>query len=96
MSEAPVITIYSTGFCAYCVAAKNFLKSRGKSWTEVRIDTDPANRAALAARTNLTSMPQIFIGETHVGGFDDLVALERHGALQPLLEGNASNEEHSE
>jgi glutaredoxin 3 len=96
MSETPVITIYSTGFCAYCVAAKNFLKSRGKCWTEVRIDIDPANRAAMAARTHLTSVPQIFIGETHVGGYEDLVALERHGGLQPLLEGNVSNKDHHE
>ena len=96
MPEAPIITIYSSGFCAYCVAAKNFLKCRGKSWTEVRIDTDPANRAAMAARTKRTSVPQIFIGETHVGGYEDLVALERHGGLQPLLEGNAPGKEHGE
>ena len=93
MPEAPVITIYSSGFCAYCVAAKNFLKSRGKSWTEVRIDTDPANRAAMVARTRLTSVPQIFIGDTHVGGYEDLVALDRRGGLQPLLEGDATNKE---
>ena len=89
MPEAPVITIYSSGFCAYCVAAKNFLKSRGHGWTELRVDTDPANRAALAARTDRTSMPQIFIGDVHVGGYEDLVALDRHGGLLPLLEGVA-------
>ncbi len=83
----PVITIYSAGICPYCVAAKNFLKSKGRSYTELRIDTDPANRAALAARTNRSSVPQIFIGDVHVGGFDDLVALDRHGGLQSLLEG---------
>ncbi len=85
MPEAPVITIYSSGFCPYCVAAKNFLKSRGHGWIEFRIDTDPANRAAMAARTNRTSVPQIFIGDVHVGGFDDMVALDRHGGLTPLL-----------
>ncbi len=86
MAEAPVITIYSSGFCAYCVATKNFLKSRGHGWTELRIDTDPANRAALAARTDRTSVPQIFIGDVHVGGYEDLVALDRLGGLLPLLE----------
>jgi glutaredoxin 3 len=85
MPEAPVITIYSSGFCPYCVAAKNFLKSRGQSWTELRIDTDPANRAAMAARTSRTSVPQIFIGDVHVGGFEDMVALDRQGGLAPLL-----------
>jgi glutaredoxin 3 len=93
MPATPVITMYSSGYCPYCVAAKNFLKSRGHAWTELRIDTDPANRAAMAARTNRTSVPQIFIGQTHVGGFDDLVALERHGGLQPLLESASSGVE---
>jgi glutaredoxin 3 len=86
MADAPLITIYSTGTCPYCVAAKNFLKSRGRNWSEVRIDTDPANRAALAARTNSTSVPQIFIGDTHVGGYEELVALDRVGGLAHLLE----------
>lgn len=85
MAEVTVITIYSTAMCPYCVAAKNFLKSKGHSWTELRIDTDPANRTAMRARTNRTSVPQIFIGDLHVGGFDDLVALDRQGKLQPLL-----------
>ena len=89
MAEAPVITIYSTAMCPYCVAAKNFLKQRGRSWNELRIDIDPANRAAMAARTGRTSVPQIFIGDVHVGGFDELVALDRHGGLQPLLEAKA-------
>ena len=87
MAEAPVITIYSTATCPYCVAVKNFLKSRGRGWNEVRIDTDPAQRAALAARTSSTSVPQIFIGDTHVGGYEELVALDRMGGLAHLLEG---------
>lgn len=86
MSQPPVITIYSTGICPYCVAAKNFLKSKGRSWTELRVDTDPANRAAMAARTNRSSVPQIFIGDTHVGGYEELIALDRQGGLLPLLE----------
>jgi glutaredoxin 3 len=83
------ITIYTTGFCGYCVAAKNFLKSRGHSWTEIRVDTDPAQRAVMMETTKRTSVPQIIINGTHVGGYDELVALDRSGALQPLLEGAA-------
>lgn len=84
---APAITIYSTAICPYCVAAKNFLKSKGQQWTEVRIDQDPAQREAMVARTQRTSVPQIFIGDTHVGGYDDMMALHRAGKLEPLLAG---------
>ena len=79
------ITLYSTAICPYCVAAKNFLKSRGLSWNEIRIDTDPVERDRMMARARRTSVPQIFIGETHVGGYDDLMALHRAGKLEPLL-----------
>ena len=85
----PEITLYSTAICPYCVAAKNFLKSRGLSWNEIRIDTDPAEREKMVARARRTSVPQIFIGETHVGGYDDLMALHRAGKLEPLLEAAA-------
>lgn len=84
------ITIYSTAICPYCVAAKNFLKSRGLGWNEVRIDTDPAARDAMLARTRRTSVPQIFIGDTHVGGYDDMIALHRAGKLEPLLAGESA------
>ncbi|HEX5755898.1 MAG TPA: glutaredoxin 3 [Arenimonas sp.] len=85
----PEILIYSTAICPYCVAAKNFLKSRGASWTEVRIDTDPVRRDEMLARARRTSVPQIFIGDRHVGGYDELVALDRAGELRLLLEGVA-------
>ena len=78
--------IYTTAICPYCVAAKNFLKQRGAGYTEVRIDMDPARRAEMMQLTKRTSVPQIFIGDTHVGGFDDMVALDRAGGLMPLLE----------
>lgn len=81
--------MYTTAICPYCVAAKNFLKSRGASWTEVRVDTDPARRTEMMDRTQRTSVPQIFIGDRHVGGYDDLVALDRAGGLKPLLETQA-------
>ena len=83
----PQIVIYSTAICPYCVAAKNFLKSKGQTWSEVRIDLDPAEREKMVALTKRTSVPQIFIGDTHVGGCDDLVALDGRGGLVPLLQG---------
>ncbi len=86
---APSILIYTTAICPYCVAAKNFLKSKGQGWIEVRVDTDPAEREKMIARAKRTSVPQIFIGDTHVGGYDDLIALHRAGGLEPLLVGAA-------
>lgn len=86
MPEQPEIIVYSSAICPYCVAAKNFLKSRGLAWREVRIDLDAAERTRMVERTGRTSVPQIFIGETHVGGYDDMMALHRAGKLDPLLE----------
>ena len=85
----PEIRIYSTAICPYCVAAKNFLKSQGHEWTEVRVDLDPAEREKMVATTRRTSVPQIFVGDTHVGGYDDMMALHRAGGLLPLLDGQA-------
>ena len=67
------------------MAAKNLLKSRGASWTEVRVDLDPVRRTEMLARARRTSVPQIFIGDLHVGGFDELAALDHKGELAPLL-----------
>ncbi len=89
-STAPEITLYTSAICPYCVAAKNFLKSKGQTWTEVRIDLDFEQRQAMIARANRTSVPQIFIGQTHVGGYDDMIALHRAGKLEPLLAGGES------
>lgn len=83
------VLMYTTAMCPYCVAAKNFLKSRGAAWTEVRVDTDASARALMWEKTRRSSVPQIFIGSTHVGGYDDLVALDRGGGLQRLLGGAA-------
>lgn len=83
---APEITLYSTAVCPYCVAAKNFLKSKGQTWKEVRIDLDPAQRQKMVELTKRTSVPQIFIGHTHVGGYDDMMALHRAGKLEPLFQ----------
>lgn len=85
------IEIYSTAVCPYCVAAKNFLAERGQRWEEYRVDRDPARREEMLVRSNQRrTVPQIFIDDVHVGGFDDMVALERAGKLAPLLaEGSA-------
>ena len=89
-NNTPVITMYSSAICPYCVMAKNFLKSKGHTWNEVRIDTDPAERDKMVARARRTSVPQIFVGEVHVGGYDDMMALHRAGKLEPLLAGEGA------
>jgi glutaredoxin 3 len=86
-AASPQITLYSTAICPYCVAAKNFLKSKGREWVEVRIDLDPAERDKMVALAKRTSVPQIFVGDVHVGGYDDMMALHRAGRLEPLLAG---------
>ena len=83
----PEVVMYTTAICPYCVAAKNFLRSQGREWTEKRIDTDFAAREEMMQRTRRTSVPQIFVGDTHVGGYDDMIALHRAGGLAPLLAG---------
>lgn len=83
----PKIEVYSTAVCPYCVSAKNLLKAKGLEWTEVRIDTDPVQRDAMLTRSGgRRSVPQIFVNDQHVGGFDDLVAADRSGKLTQLLE----------
>jgi glutaredoxin 3 len=84
---APEIVMYTSAICGYCVAAKTFLKSQGLDWREVRIDLDVAERERMMARARRTSVPQIFVGETHVGGYDDMMALHRKGGFLPLIQG---------
>lgn len=79
------VLMYTARVCPYCVAAKKFLENKNVTVEEVRIDEDPARRAEMRTRAGRTSVPQIFIGDTHVGGYDDLVALDRAGGLAPLL-----------
>ncbi len=82
------VRMYTTQVCPYCIRAKALLKQRGvDAIHEVRIDLDPAQRDQMIALTGRRTVPQIFIGDTHVGGCDDLVALDRSGGLQPLLQG---------
>lgn len=80
------IDLYTSGFCPYCVAAKNFLVNRGLGYRELRVDQDPSQFADMLRRSgNRRSVPQIFVNGHHVGGYDDLVALDRAGGLAPLL-----------
>ena len=83
----PKIEVYSTAVCPYCVAAKNLLKSKGLQWNEVRVDADPAQRELMLQRSGgRRTVPQIFINDQHVGGYDDLVAADRNGKLKQLLD----------
>ncbi|MDP3316790.1 MAG: glutaredoxin 3 [Devosia sp.] len=79
------VEIYTTGWCPYCHAAKSLLAEKGVAFDEVDAD-DPEIRHAMVQRANgRRTVPQIFIGDTHVGGYDDMAALERRGQLDPLL-----------
>ena len=82
------VTMYTTQTCPYCLRAKALLKQRGvQAIDEIRVDLDGAQRQRMVDLTGRRTVPQIFIGETHVGGCDDLVALDQRGGLEPLLQG---------
>ena len=82
----PTVKIYATGSCPYCIRAKQLLKERGVTeLEEIRVDMLPGERQAMMELTGRRTVPQIYIGDTHVGGCDDLVALDQRGALLPLL-----------
>lgn len=82
----PPIVLYTTPTCGYCMAAKRLLGQKGASFEEIDVAADPARRAEMMDRAGgRRTVPQIFIGGRHIGGFDDLNALDRAGALDPLL-----------
>ena len=82
----PRVTMYSTGACPYCTQAERLLAAKGVTAIDkVRVDLDPVRRQEMMERTGRRTVPQIFIGEFHVGGYDDLVALDRDGRLNALL-----------
>jgi glutaredoxin 3 len=84
------VKMYTTQVCPYCVRAKTLLKQRGvEQIEEIRVDLDPAQREAMMTLTGRRTVPQIFIGDTHVGGCDDLMALDQRGGLMPLLQPGA-------
>lgn len=82
------VTMYTAAACPFCIQAKQILKSKGvEHINEVRVDAQPGERMKMMERTGRRTVPQIFIGATHVGGCDDLVALDGRGGLEPLLRG---------
>jgi glutaredoxin 3 len=82
----PNIIIYTTKFCPYCIMAKRLLDRKGVSYTEINVDAEPGLREEMMIRTRRRTVPQIFIGDRHIGGFDDLYALDQLNQLDPLLE----------
>lgn len=81
------VEIYTTAICPYCVSAKNLLMQKGWTYDEVRVDRDPVRREEMLTRSGgRRTVPQIFINDVHVGGFDDLVAADRAGRLRELTE----------
>lgn len=85
MSTAPAVLMYANGWCPYCAAARSLLGRKGAVITEIDVDAEPARRIEMVERTGRRTVPQIFIGQRHVGGYDDLAALDRAGDLDPLL-----------
>jgi len=82
------VKMYTTAVCPYCIRAKQVLKAKGvEQIEEIRIDLDPAQRDHMMQITGRRTVPQIYVGETHVGGCDDLMALDAKGGLVPLLQG---------
>ena len=83
----PIVKMYTTLVCPFCTRAKALLKQRGVDQIEeIRVDLDPVERATMMQITGRRTVPQIFIGDTHVGGCDDLMALDQRGGLAPLLQ----------
>lgn len=90
--SAPVL-MYTTAVCPFCIRAKQLLSARGvTAIEEVRVDLDPERRDEMTQKTQRRTVPQIFIGNTHVGGCDDLYALDAAGKLKPLLDGEAETD----
>ncbi|HDP89840.1 MAG TPA: glutaredoxin 3 [Thioalkalivibrio sp.] len=85
MSAQPKVVMYATAFCPYCMWARQLFEKKGVNYEEVRVDKEPGRRGEMEARSGRTSVPQIFIGDFHVGGFDDMAALDRAGELDGLL-----------
>lgn len=82
----PEIIIYTTKICPYCTMAKRLLERKGARYTEINVDTEPGLREQMMEKTKRRTVPQIYIGERHIGGFDDLHALDMKQELDPLLQ----------
>ena len=80
------VIMYSTGVCPYCQMAERLLAAKGVAIEKIRIDLQPERRTEMMEKTGRRTVPQIYVGDTHVGGYDDLAALDRAGKLDPLLQ----------
>jgi glutaredoxin 3 len=90
--SGPTITMYTTATCPFCIQAERFLKAKGVPAIDfIRVDLDPSLRRTMMERTGRRTVPQIYIDDFHVGGYEDLVALDRKGGLVPLLAGKAAD-----
>ncbi len=85
MESTPKVVVYSTLMCPYCVRAKSLLKAKGVDFEEIRVDLDRDRMVEMIQRSGRRTVPQIFIGDVHVGGYDDMAALDARGGLDPLL-----------
>ena len=83
---SPQVVLYTTRFCPYCTRARALLVRKGVEFNDISVDADPERRAEMQARSGRRTVPQIWIGDYHVGGFDELAALEREGRLDELLQ----------
>lgn len=81
----PKVVMYATGLCPYCMWARQLLEKKGVTWEEIRVDKEPERRDEMEDRSGRYTVPQIFIGDFHVGGYDDMAALDRAGELDGLL-----------
>jgi glutaredoxin 3 len=79
------VLMYSTGVCPFCLMAERLLRAKGADIEKVRVDLEPERRQEMMTRTGRRTVPQIYVGDRHVGGYDDLAALDRAGGLDPLL-----------
>ena len=82
----PKVQVYATGWCPYCARARQLLQSKGVEIEEIDVDARPGAREEMIARSGRRTVPQIFINQTHIGGCDDLIALDERGGLDPLLQ----------
>jgi len=85
MTDTPKVTIYSTRFCPFCVMARRLLDKKGVHYQEIRVDAEPARRDEMRTRSGRHTVPQVFVDDRHVGGYDDLCALDCAGRLDSLL-----------
>jgi len=81
----PRIEMYATAACPYCVRARRLLQHKGVSWEQINVDQEPARRAEMEQRSRRHTVPQIFIDDRHIGGYDDMAALDERGELDSLL-----------